>query len=54
MLLSLRILSRKVIRSEAVFRKLPLATDRRDERKASRRMLHLVTQAKDSNGFELR
>ena len=39
-----RVLSRKAIWSEALFRKLPLTTvARRDEREASGRLLHSVT-----------
>lgn len=50
-----RVLSRKAMRSEALFRQLPLTTvRRRDERKAGRRLLRSVTQATDNGGFELR
>lgn len=47
-----RVLSRKVVRSEELFRKLPLTIVRkRDERKASGRLLHSVTKAIDNDGF---
>ena len=50
-----RVLSRKVIKSGALFRKLPLTrVRRRDERKASWRLLHSVTQATDNGSFEQR
>lgn len=41
--------------SDKLFRKLPLTiVGRRDERKASWRLLHSVTQATGNGGFELR
>lgn len=50
-----RVLSRKVTKSGALFGKLPLTiVRRRDERKASWRLLHSVNQATDNGSFEQR